>query len=239
MYIKQKKECLKQNKRLINLNLAFQTFGNVSQKINDKYFVIKPSGIDLKKIKYSDFPTVSFESSNSLKNNLNPSVDTPTHQILMKTYPSIGGIAHCHSEYATSWAQSNKPIPILGTTHADYWDGPVPITDNLKMNEIKSNYELNIGKSIIKKLKELKYHNKLLKNSSACPGMLVRGHGTFAWGGNALEAVNNARLIEYVAKIAFNTIIINNKIKINKFLFKKHYQRKNDKDSYYGQKKEK
>ena len=149
-----KKKCFKSNKDIISKKLAIQSFGNVSQRISTDLFVIKPSGINLKKIKSNDLVVVEISSGKIIKNKFKPSSDTETHRVLYKMYPQIKGIAHAHPVFLTSWAQTGKSIPNLGTTHSDYWQKDIPITKELNKFEIKKNYELNTGRAIINTLKE-------------------------------------------------------------------------------------
>ena len=134
-----KKICFRSNKDIISKNLAIQSFGNVSQRINSNLFVIKPSGVNLKKINSKDLVIIEISSGKIIKSKLKPSSDTETHRILYKKFPSIKGVAHAHPVFLTSWAQTGKPIPNLGTTHSDYWQKNIPITRQLKKNEIKKN----------------------------------------------------------------------------------------------------
>ena len=227
--LKKIKECWIQNKNLLKNSLVFESFGNVSQRLSKNYFTIKPSGVDLNKIEYRDFPIININDGSVEKNKLKPSTDTPTHRAIFKRYPNIGGIAHTHSIYATAWSQSGRSVPILGTTHADYWKINIPITENLKKNEKNKNYEFNTGLKIISKIQ------KLEKNPLKCPGILVKNHGPFVWGENSGEAVKKANLIENICKMAFKTLEINDKSKISKNLILKHFLRKHGKKAYYGQ----
>lgn len=225
-----KKLCLIQNQKLVSMGLVFETFGNVSQRIDSDHFTIKPSGVDLTKIKKDDFPVINIENGKVIgSTKFKPSSDTPTHQYLYKKFPEIGGISHTHSVYATAWSQSNKPIPILGTTHADYSNIEIPITKILKPKEINNNYELNTAISIYKRLKIGKMSiNKI-------PGILINNHGPISWGIDSIEAVNRSNIIEFLAKLAFKTLLINPKSKISRSLIAKHFERKNGKNRYYGQ----
>lgn len=223
------KNCLTQNKNLLKYSLVFSSFGNVSQRLDKNYFTIKPSGINLEKINYKDFPIININDGTLVSKKLKPSTDAPTHRAIYKKYSNIGGIAHTHSVYATAWSQSGKNIPILGTTHADYWKKSIPITADLKKNEIQSNYEYNTGLKIISTLQ------KIEKNPLKCPGILVKNHGPFVWGIDAKDAVLKANLIENISKIAYLTLKINNKSKISKELISKHFLRKQGKKAYYGQ----
>ena len=224
-----KKNCLQSNKDILIKKLAIQTFGNASQRINENLFVIKPSGINLKKIKSNDLVIIEIDSGKKIKSKLKPSSDTETHRILYKKFSNIKGIAHAHPTFLTSWAQTGKSIPNLGTTHSDYWHKEIPITNDLKNNEIKRNYEYNTGKAIINMLtkKKLKPEN--------CPGVLSKFHGAFAWGTSSDEAVKNLEAMEFIAELAFYTTIIGNKKKISKNLIDKHFFRKHGKSKYYGQ----
>ena len=224
------KNCiLEANRKIHQLGLAFQTFGNVSGRYKKKC-LIKPSGVDLSKINHSDIVEIDLKSEKVKRDNLKPSSDTPTHLVLYKKFPEIGGIAHTHSIYATSWAQSGKQIPCLGTTHADYWNGSIPLTRQLSKEEIITDYEKNTGRVIIEKLEELSL------SPLQCPGILVPYHGPFTWGRNTSEAVKHAEIIEYIAKQAYLTLSINSSAKkISDTLLEKHYHRKNGPNSYYGQ----
>lgn len=226
---KYKNLCLKSNKLLISKKLTKQTFGNVSQKLDYKYFVIKPSGVNLKNMRSKDMVTVEISTGKKIKSKLRPSSDTETHRILYKNFSNINGIAHAHSTFLTSWAQTGKPIPNLGTTHSDYWRSYIPITDDLSSKEIKKNYELNTGKAIIK------LFNKKKLNPESCPGILSKYHGAFAWGSSAEDAVKNLEAMEFIAELAFYTSIIGYKKKVSKYLVDKHFFRKHGKKKYYGQ----
>ena len=171
-----------------------------------------------------------FSDGKKVKGMLNPSSDTPTHSLLYKTFSEIGGIAHTHSKYATAWSQSKKEIPILGTTHADYSRKNILVTRLLKKNNVNTNYEKNIGKSIINCLKQ----NKL--KPLHCPGILVANHAPFCWGTDTNHALKNSEIIEFLAELAFITLQINPKSKIDKHLIEKHFSRKNGNNAYYGQK---
>ena len=226
-----KKKCLSENIKLIDSNLCFQNFGNVSLKIDKDNFVIKPSGINLKKVNYRDFPIININNGRVMDGKLKPSSDTDTHLLLYKKFKKINSIAHTHSKYATSWAQSKKEIPILGTTHADYWNIAIPVTKDLIKKEIVNNYEHNTGEKIIDLIqnKNINYVN--------CPGVLVANHGPFTWGISHELAVKNAEILEYVAYLAFKTVMLNPKSSINIEMVKKHFNRKHGRDSYYGQNK--
>lgn len=229
LFFKYKKACLKSNNLLISKKLTIQTFGNVSQRINTDFFIIKPSGVNLKKTKIDDMVLIDIKTGKKINSKLKPSSDTETHRILYENFPDINGIAHTHSRFLTSWAQAGKSIPNLGTTHSDYWRSFIPITNDLQRSEIKKNYELNTGKAIINLLKKKKIDHK------NCPGVLSRYHGAFAWGDSAEIAVNNLEAMEFIAELAFYTSIIGYKKKVSKNLVDKHFFRKHGKKKYYGQ----
>jgi len=228
LIIKFKKSCLKSNKDILVKKLAIQTFGNASQRINDNLFVIKPSGVNLKKIKSNDLVIIDINSGKKINSKLKPSSDTETHRVLYKKFPNIKGIAHAHPTFLTSWAQTGKSIPNLGTTHSDYWHKDIPITNDLRKDEVIRNYEYNTGKSIINLLikKKLKSEN--------CPGVLSKYHGAFAWGKSSDDAVKNLEAMEFIAELAFYTSIIGYKKKVSKTIIDKLFFRKHGKNKYYG-----
>ena len=224
-----KKKCFKSNKDILSKKLAIQSFGNASQRIDENLFIIKPSGINLKKINSNQLVIVEISSGKKINGTLKPSSDTETHRIIYKKFPFIKGIAHAHPTFLTSWAQTGKEIPNLGTTHSDYWRSNIPITKELSKNEISKNYELNTGKSILECLASKKINPKF------CPGILSRYHGAFAWGKSSDEAVKNLEAMEFIAELAFYTTIIGYKKKVSKKLVDKHFFRKHGKNKYYGQ----
>ena len=224
------KNCHVANINLAKSSLVIHSFGNISSRIDDKYFTIKPSGANLNILKHIDYPIIRISDNKIIKGKLNPSTDTPTHCLLYKKYPEIGGIAHTHSKFATAWSQAKKSIPILGTTHADYSQKNIQVTNPLKKNQIIKNYEKNIGNSIIDCLKKSKI--KPLE----CPGILVANHAPFSFGINANQAFKNAEILEYIAELAYLSLQINSKSKIDINLIKKHFFRKHGPTSYYGQK---
>jgi len=224
-----KKKCLEQNKLLLKKKLVIHSFGNVSLRIDDDHFVIKPSGVNLQKTQNSQFPIVNIRSGKIVKGNLKPSSDTPTHLEIYKKFLKIKSICHTHSLYATAWAQSGKSIPLIGTTHADYWQGDIPLVEFISKKNLNKNYEKFTGKLIIDTLKKLKI------DAYSCPGVIVSGHGPFTWGVNENSAVLNSEILEFIAKTAY----ISNQIKIKsilpKYISKKHFDRKHGKKAYYGQ----
>ena len=222
-------ECKKQNTRLVEKNLSIQTFSNVSVKIDKKYFVIKPSGVPPQKININECPIISISNGKKVFGKYNPSTDTPTHQIIYKTYNHIKSISHTHSKYATAWAQTGKSIPIYGTTHSDYWASKVPVTGYLKKKQLVE-YEKNTGHLIVNLLKKLKLR------TFECPGVIVAGHGPFCWGENYDSAVNYSEMLEFIAEVAYFSEQIKVKNKLPFHISRKHFERKFGKKRYYGQK---
>ena len=223
------KECKNQNIKLVKKSLSIQTFSNVSLRIDNKYFVIKPSGVQPSQINVKECPIIRISDGKKVHGRYNPSTDTPTHQVLYKFFNNIKSISHTHSKYATAWAQTGKPIPIYGTTHSDYWLGNEPVTSYLKKDQLKE-YELNTGYLIVKLLKKLKL------NTTTCPGVMVAGHGPFCWGNNFDSAVNYSEMLEFISEVAYYSEQIKIKSKLPVHISKKHFERKFGKNKYYGQK---
>ena len=218
----------KANLDLMESKLVIQNFGNVSVR-HENHIIIKPSGVNLKKISFKNMVPVSIFDG-KYTGRFKPSSDTPTHIELYKSYSDIQSIVHTHSLYATSWAQAGFPIPCLGTTHADFWENNIPITRKLKKKEIEINYEKNTGLVIIETLRKLR--TTPLKS----PGVLVNNHGVFTWGESSHDAIKNAEAIELIAKMAFHSLMINPELKpLNKDLQNKHFYRKHGENKYYGQ----
>jgi len=226
-----KKYVYEQNMRLPKLNLVTFTWGNVSAVDRDKkLFVIKPSGVAYEELSPDDMVVCDFEG-NVVEGKLNPSSDTPTHAYLYQRFPKIGGIVHTHSPWAVSFAQAGIDIPALGTTHADTFYGPVPVSEALTKEEIESAYEKNTGIVI-----ERTFNDRHI-DPMAVPAVLVRQHGPFAWGETAAKAVYNAKVLEVVAEMDYHTLqLTRNDSSVPQFLLDKHYYRKHGKDAYYGQK---
>ncbi|GAP67795.1 L-ribulose 5-phosphate 4-epimerase [Bacteroidales bacterium 6E] len=215
------------NMQLVYHELVIFTWGNVSGIDREKgLVVIKPSGVDYDAMTADDMVVTDLEG-NVVDGYLKPSSDTPTHIELYKAFPAIGGIVHTHSHWATAWAQAGRPIPALGTTHADYFYGDVPCTRPLTKEEVESAYEAETGKVIVETFRNL--------DPLAIPGVIVANHAPFTWGGNPAKAVHNARVLEEVAKMAFHTLQLNPQASLDSFLLDKHYMRKHGKDAYYGQ----
>jgi L-ribulose-5-phosphate 4-epimerase len=223
-----KEKVFQANLDLVKLDLVVFTWGNASAIDRDKgLVVIKPSGVSYDDMKASDMVVVDL-NGNVVEGNLNPSSDTPTHLVLYNAFENIGGVVHTHSSWATSWAQAGKSIPALGTTHADYFYGPIPCTRKLTNEEVEKGYEIETGNVIVETFEEL--------NPDAIPGVIINNHGPFSWGIDANNAVHNAKVMEEVAKMAFASLQLNPNAEIDQFLLDKHYNRKHGKDAYYGQK---
>ncbi|OLS36752.1 L-ribulose-5-phosphate 4-epimerase [Bacillus sp. MRMR6] len=226
-----KKNVLEANLQLPKHGLVTFTWGNVSGIDREQgLVVIKPSGVPYEELKMDDLVVLNLDGG-IIEGSLRPSSDTPTHLALYRAFPQIGGIVHTHSLWATSWAQAGRAIPALGTTHADYFYGEIPCTRSLHKDEIDRGYELETGQVIIETFK------KEGLDPIAMPGVLLAGHAPFSWGKDANQAVHNAVVLEEVAKMGLNTLLLNPNIKpIDQFLLDKHYLRKHGANAYYGQK---
>ena len=238
-----KEKVCKANLDLVKHGLVLFTWGNVSAIDRETgLVVIKPSGVSYDDMKPSDMVVVDLEG-NVVEGDLRPSSDTPTHLVLYKAFPEIGGVVHTHSTFATAWAQAGRDIPSLGTTHADYFYDDIPCTRDMKKKEVFGEYEKETGNVIVERFKNIKPMDT--------PAVLVKNHGPFAWGTDADNAVHNAVVLEEVAKMAFIAKSIHlssniymgpletNKPSMNKMLIEKHYSRKHGPNAYYGQKKKK
>lgn len=223
-----REEVLEANLELVRRGLVLYTFGNASGILREAdRVVIKPSGVPYEKMK-PEHLVVTDMGGKILEGNLRPSSDLPTHIVLYKNFPNIGGVVHTHSEYATAWAQARREIPCFGTTHADYFHGSVPVTEPMLAEEIAGEYELNTGTAILRAFRG--------KNPDALPGVLVANHGPFAWGKNATTAAHNAVVLESLARMAFFTTTLNPAAgPISTTLHDKHYLRKHGRSAYYGQ----
>ena len=225
--IKQLKERVcNANLTLKKSNLITLTWGNVSAKDKESgLVVIKPSGVSYDTMKPEDMVVVDLDG-NTVEGTYRPSSDLPTHLYLYKQFPSLGGIVHTHSTFATAFAQSGKEIVAYGTTHADAFYGSIPCTRDLTEAEISEAYEWNTGKVIAEAVRDF----------IAVPGIIVKNHGVFTWGETAEKAVENAITLEEVAKMAFLTEQLNSDTqRIDQHLLDKHYLRKHGKNAYYGQ----
>lgn len=214
------------NLMLKQSNLITLTWGNVSAKDEESGLVIiKPSGVSYDNMSAEDMVIVDLDG-NIVEGRYRPSSDLPTHLYLYKQYPSLGGIVHTHSTFATAFAQSGREIVAYGTTHADAFYGNIPCTRSLTEAEIREAYEWNTGKVIAEAVGDF----------AAIPGIIVKNHGVFTWGASAEKAVENAITLEEVAKMAFLTEMLDSTTqRINQNLLDKHYLRKHGKNAYYGQ----
>lgn len=223
-----KKRVFEQNIALVKHGLVVLTWGNVSAKDPETgLIVIKPSGVPYDTMRKEDMVVIDIDG-NKVEGDLNPSSDLPTHLYLYREYPTLGGIVHTHSTYATAFAQSGRDIPPYGTTHADAFYGSVPCSRELTDEEIADKYEWNTGKVIA----------ETVTDPDAIPAILVKNHGVFTWGASPEKAVENAVTLEEVAKMAQITESLNAATpRIKQTLLDKHYLRKHGKNAYYGQKK--
>ena len=222
-----KNKVFKANTDLIENGLVIHTWGNASGRDEESgLIVIKPSGVSYQTMNADNMVVIDLEGR-IVEGKFKPSTDAPTHLLLYRTFNSLGGIVHTHSSYAASWAQAGRPIPPLGTTHADHFHGEVPCTRQLTRTETETDYELNTGKIIVEKLGTI--------DPLTMPSVLVYGHGPFCWGKNAEDAVYNAIALEEIAKLAFYTVLLGKTEPISQFLLDKHYKRKHGGGSYYGQ----
>ncbi len=230
MFDRLKAEVYQANLDLVRHGLVTRTWGNVSGIDRKEGCVaIKPSGIEYGNMTPKGMVVVDMDGK-VMDGNLRPSSDTPTHLELYKAFPSVGGIVHTHSVYATMFAQACREIPCLGTTHADHFNGPIPVTRFLSTDEVERGYERETGKIIIERFSGM--------DPTETPGVLVAGHAPFVWGRNAADAVRNSLILERIAQIALGTFQLNPAISpLPMHIQKKHYQRKHGPDAYYGQKK--
>src|SRR5579863_891903 len=227
-----KAEVCKANLDLVAEDLVIQTWGNASAADRARrLMVIKPSGVPYSEMKPAHMVVVSLADGTVVEGKLKPSSDTPTHLVLYRAFRSIGAVVHTHSLYATAWAQACKPLLAYGTTQADYWYGDVPCTRKLTSAEIKKNYEANTGDVIVETFKKLKL------DPAHHPAVLVASHGPFTWGKDAHDAVHNASVLEFIARLNSETLRINPKIKpMQSVLLDKHFLRKHGPGAYYSQK---
>jgi L-ribulose-5-phosphate 4-epimerase len=223
-----KEQTLEANLELVNHGLVLYTFGNASGIDRERgLVVIKPSGVDYDILKPEHMVVTDLEGT-IVEGDLRPSSDLKTHLALYKAFETIGAVVHTHSENATAWAQAGRDIPALGTTHADYFHGPVPCTRELTDAEINGDYVLNTGIAIIERFAGI--------DPLAIPGVLVAGHAPFAWGRTPHDAAHNAVVLEAVAKMAFMTVMLNPDCGVSKALLDRHYYRKHGSNATYGQK---
>lgn len=223
-----REEVLEANLELVRRGLVLYTFGNASGIDRKKGLVaIKPSGVPYEELRPQHMVISDLEGK-IVEGKLRPSSDLPTHLELYRRFPTIGGVAHTHSEFATAWAQAEKPIPCLGTTHADYFHGPVPVTARLNEKEIAKDYERETGAVICRTFARL--------DPDTIPAVLVAGHAPFCWGPTPAAAAHNAVILEYVARMASHALSINAASRpLAQELHDKHFLRKHGRNAYYGQ----
>jgi L-ribulose-5-phosphate 4-epimerase len=232
-----KEKVFRANLDLVKHGLVIFTWGNVSAIDRASgLVVIKPSGVSYETMRAEDMVVVDLDGK-IVEGDLRPSSDTPTHLVLYKAFPEIGGVVHTHSTYATAWAQAGLDIPNIGTTHADYFHDDIPCTRDMRKPEVFGEYEKETGNVIVERFNGM--------NPNDTPAVLVKNHGPFTWGTDADNAVHNAVVLEQVAKMAFVSMtlnlttldVVNHKPSMNKLLIEKHYSRKHGPNAYYGQKK--
>ena len=227
-----KKKVYEANMDLVRHGLVIFTWGNVSGIDRERgLVVIKPSGVDYDTMTPDDMVVVDLHTGEVVEGSLRPSSDTPTHLVLYRAWPEIGGVVHTHSTYATAWAQAGIDLPNIGTTHADYFYNAIPCTADMTEAEVKGQYELETGNVIVNSFRLGSI------NPVHTPGVLVKNHGPFSWGKDPHEAVHNAVVMEQVAKMAFVAYSVNPRLTMNPLLVEKHFSRKHGPNAYYGQKK--
>jgi L-ribulose-5-phosphate 4-epimerase len=229
MHEQLKQDVCNANKQLHTHNLVIYSWGNVSGIDRESGTVaIKPSGVAYEDLTPDHIVLLDL-GGNVIEGDMNPSSDTPTHLELYRNFKTVGGICHTHSTNAAMWAQACREIPCFGTTHADYYYGPVPVTESMTPEEITQDYELNTGKVIVRRFENF--------DPARTPAVLVANHGPFTWGPDPSHAVESAVVLEQIAKMALGTITITPlQEPISQTLLDKHYLRKHGKDAYYGQK---
>ncbi len=225
-----KEEVCAANLELVARGVVIYTWGNVSGIDREEgLVVIKPSGVDYNGMRPEDMVVVSLLTGKTVEGKWKPSSDTKTHLELYRQFPEIGGITHTHSVNAVAYAQAGVDIPALGTTHADYFYGPIPCTRELTKDEVDEDYELNTGRVIVETVCNRKIQ------PLAVPGIIVRNHGPFSWGKDANASVYHAVVMETVAEMNLKTLLINPKASMQQYILDKHYMRKHGTNAYYGQ----
>lgn len=223
-----RKQVLEANLELVRRGLVLYTFGNASGIARKEGLVaIKPSGVPYDSMRPEDL-VITDLTGRVVEGSLRPSSDLDTHLELYRTFPQIGGVVHTHSRFATVWAQAGREIPCLGTTHADYFRGAVPVTEPMPKHEIHSGYELNTGKAIVRRFASL--------DPEEFPAVLVTGHGPFCWGRTAHDAAHTAVVLEHIAEMAYLSMTLNQSlVALDATLIDKHFLRKHGTKAYYGQ----
>ncbi len=230
MLEKLKEEVCAANLELVARGVVIYTWGNVSGIDREKGLtVIKPSGVDYAAMSPEDMVVVDLMTGKTAEGKWKPSSDTKTHLELYRQFPEIGGITHTHSVNAVAYAQAGVDIPALGTTHADYFYGPIPCTRELTKDEVDEDYELNTGRVIVEAIRQRKIQ------PLAVPGIVVKNHGPFSWGKDASASVYHAVVLEKVAEMDLKTLFINPEASMQQYILDKHYMRKHGPNAYYGQ----
>ncbi len=224
-----RQQVLEANLELVSAGLVLYTFGNASGISRaDGLVAIKPSGVPYEGMR-PEHLVITDMDGRIVEGELRPSSDLATHLALYRAFPDIGGVVHTHSRFATAWAQARRPIPCLGTTHADYFRGAVPVTDAMDPREIESAYEANTGEVIARRFAG--------RDPMEAPAVLVAGHGPFCWGKSAAEAAHHAVILEYVAGMAYYSVTLaGNPVELHPAHVDKHFLRKHGVNAYYGQK---
>ena len=225
-----KKKVLSSNLDLVDKGLVIYTWGNVSGVDRESgLMVIKPSGVNYDEMKPEDMVAVDLASGAIVEGRYKPSSDTATHLELYREFPSIGGITHTHSINAVAFAQAGMDVPLLGTTHADYFYGPIPCTRELSQQEVEEAYEVHTGKVIVETL-----GNRRI-DPMAVPGVVVKNHGPFSWGKNPAASVYHAVVMDTIAEMALKTLLLNPQTSMAQYILDKHYMRKHGVNADYGQ----
>jgi L-ribulose-5-phosphate 4-epimerase len=219
------------NRELVRAGLVVLTFGNVSGVDRvENVLAIKPSGVPYEDLRPETIVVVDLETGDVVAGDQRPSSDTPTHAVLYRRFEALGGIVHTHSRFATAWAQAGRDLPCLGTTHADHFRGPVPVTRALAADEIHGDYEQRTGDVIVET-----FESRGL-DPLQTPAALVTSHGPFAWGIDVAQAVENATVLEAVAELALYTLVLKAEAPaLDDDLLERHFARKHGPDAYYGQ----
>lgn len=225
-----REEAYEANMEIKRQNLAIYSWGNASAFDSAKgVFAIKPSGVDYDLLKPEHMVLVDLDGK-VVDGGLKPSSDTKTHQVLYREFAGIGGVTHTHSTYASAWAQAKKSVPVFGTTHADHWTGEIPCTEYMSVEAVNNDYEFETGNLIVETFRRKNF------NPSQLTMVLIAGHGPFTWGGSAAQSVYHSAVLEEICRMALLTTALDPMAQpLPEHIIKKHWERKNGKDAYYGQ----